>query len=202
MPENSPFFFKINLIAIPENAIAINNTEIRNNSIGQSYKKIVILIVLNLIKNYNIKFPLRWLLFLITLASCDSNFLKVPQSEIESASSWTINDQPPSFPECENLEIDNQLICFRNKIEMEMNSFLEDKVFPLDTIEYVLTLRIDTIGNFRLTNLLPKDKLDKKLVLIIQEAVEKLPNALPAIKTNVGEFVEVKFNLPFKLNHE
>ena len=202
MPENSPFFLKINLIAIPENAIAINNTEIRNNSIGQSYKKIVILIVLNLIKNYNIKFPLRWLLFLITLASCDSNFLKVSQSEIESASSWTINDQPPSFPECENLEIDNQLICFRNKIEMEMNSFLEDKVFPLDTIEYVLTLRIDTIGNFRLTNLLPKDKLDKKLVLIIQEAVEKLPNALPAIKTNVGEFVEVKFNLPFKLNHE
>ena len=199
MPENSPFFFKINLIAIPENAIAINNTEIRNNSIGQSYKKIVILIVLNLIKNYNIKFPLRWLLFLITLASCDSNFLKVSQSEIESASSWTINDQPPSFPECENLDIDNQLICFRNKIEMEMNSFLEDKVFPLDTTEYVLTLRIDTIGNF---SLLPKDKLDKKLVLIIQEAVEKLPNALPAIKTNVGEFVEVKFNLPFKLNHE
>ncbi|PDH54434.1 MAG: hypothetical protein CNC90_01740 [Cryomorphaceae bacterium MED-G11] len=158
--------------------------------------------MLNLIKNYNIKFPLRWLLFLITLASCDSNFLKVSQSEIESASSWTINDQPPSFPECENLDIDNQLICFRNKIEMEMNSFLEDKVFPLDTTEYVLILRIDTIGNFSLTNLLPKDKLDKKLVLIIQEAVEKLPNALPAIKTNVGEFVEVKFNLPFKLNHE
>ena len=202
VPENSPFFLKINLIAIPENAIATNPIEIRNNSIRQSYKKIVILVVLNLIKNYNIKFPLRWLLFLITLASCDSNFLKVSQSEIESASSWTINDQPPSFPECENLDIDNQLICFRNKIEMEMNSFLEDKVFPLDTTEYVLTLRIDTIGNFSLTNLLPKDKLDKKLVLIIQEAVEKLPNALPAIKTNVGEFVEVKFNLPFKLNHE
>ena len=52
------------------------------------------------------------------------------------------------------------------------------------------------------TNLLPKDKLDNKLVLIIQEAVEKLPNAYPAIKTNVGEFVEVKFNLPFKLNYE
>ena len=53
----------------------INNTEIRNISIGQSYKKIVILIVLNLIKNYNIKFFSRWLLFVITLASCDSNFL-------------------------------------------------------------------------------------------------------------------------------
>ena len=202
MPENSPFFFKINLIAIPENAIAINNTEIRNISIGQSYKKIVILIVLNIIKNYNIKFFSRWLLFVITLTSCDSSFLKVSQSEIESSSSWTSNDQPPSFPECENLEIDDQLICFRNKIEIEMNSFLKDKVFPLDTTEYILTLRVDTIGNFTLNNLLPKDKLDKKLVLIIQEAVEKLPNALPAIKTNVGEFVEVKFNLPFKLNYE
>ena len=202
MPENSPFFLKINLIAIPENAIAINNAEIRNNSIGQSYKKIVILIVLNLIKNYNIKFPLRWLLFLITLASCDSNFLKVSQSEIESASAWTINDQPPSFPECENLEIDNQLTCFRNKIEMEMNSFLEDKVFPVDTTEYILILKIDTIGNFSLSDFLPKDRLDEQLVLIIQEAVEKLPNAMPAIKTNVGEFVEVKYNLPFKLNYE
>ena len=202
MPENSPFFFKINLIAIPENAIAINNTEIRNNSIGQSYKKIVILIVLNLIKNYNFKFFSRWLLFVITLTSCDSNFLKVSQSEIESASAWTNNDQPPSFPECENLEIDNQLTCFRNKIEMEMNSFLEDKVFPVDTTEYILILKIDTIGNFSLSDFLPKDRLDKKLVLIIQEAVEKLPNAMPAIKTNVGEFVEVKYNLPFKLNYE
>ena len=142
MPENSPFFLKINLIAIPENAIAINNTEIRNISIGQSYKKIVILIVLNLIKNYNIKFFSRWLLFVITLTSCDSNFLKVSQSEIESASSWTINDQPPSFPECENLEIDDQLICFRNKIEIEMNSFLEDKIFPLDTTEYLSLIHI------------------------------------------------------------
>ena len=85
---------------------------------------------------------------------------------------------------------------------MEMNSFLEDKVFPVDTTEYILILKIDTIGNFSLSDFLPKDRLDKKLVLIIQEAVEKLPNAMPAIKTNVGEFVEVKYNLPFKLNYE
>ena len=202
MPENSPFFLKINLIAIPENAIAINNTEIRNISIGQSYKKIVILVVLNLIKNYNIKFYSKWLLLVITLVSCDSNFLKVPESEIESASSWTINDQPPSFPECENLIIDDQLICFRNKIEIEMNNFLDKKVFPLDTTEYTLTLKIDINGNFSLDKLLPQNKLDQKSVLIIQQAIEQLPKALPAIKTNVGEFVEVKFNLPFKLNYE
>jgi hypothetical protein len=202
VPENSPFFFKINLIAIPENAMPTKQTEIRNISIGQSYKKIVILVVLNLIKNYNIKFYSKWLLLVITLVSCDSNFLKVPESEIESASSWTINDQPPSFPECENLKIDDQLRCFRNKIEMEMNNFLDKKVFPLDTTEYTLTLKIDITGNFSLDKLLPKNKLDQKSILIIQQAIEQLPKALPAIKTNVGEFVEVKFNLPFKLNYE
>ena len=90
--------------------MAIKQTEIRNISIGQSYKKIVILVVLNLIKNYNIKFYSKWLLLVITLVSCDSNFLKVPESEIESASSWTINDQPPSFPECENLIIENKIL--------------------------------------------------------------------------------------------
>ena len=105
VPENSPFFFKINLIAIPENATPINKTEIRNISIGQSYKKIVILVVLNLIKNFSIKFYSKWLLFVITLVSCDSNFLKVPESEIKAASKWSRNDQPPSFPECEDLKI-------------------------------------------------------------------------------------------------
>ena len=61
--------------------------------------------MLNLIKNFNIKFYSKWLLFVITLVSCDSNFLKVPDSEIQAASKWSSKDQPPSFPECENLKI-------------------------------------------------------------------------------------------------
>lgn len=158
--------------------------------------------MLNLIKNFSIKFFFKWLLIVITVASCDSNSLKVPKSEIESASSWTTNDQPPSFPECENLNIDEQLRCFRNKIETEMNSYLNNRVFPIDTTKYMLTLKIDINGNFSLDKLLPNNKLDQQSVLLIHEAVKQLPNAMPAIKTNVGEFVEVKFNLPFKLNYE
>ncbi len=158
--------------------------------------------MLNLIKNFNIKFYSKWLLFVITLISCDSNFLKVPDSEIQSASKWSINDQPPSFPECENLKMEDQLDCFRDKIEIEMSNFLDSKTFPLDSTEYKLTLKIDTIGRFSLDKLLPLNKLDEKYLLIIHEAVEQLPNALPAIKTNIGEFVEVKFSIPFKLNYE
>ena len=200
MPENSPFFLNISLIAIPEKAIAINPTDIRNISIGQSYKKIVILVVLNLIMN--IKFYMLWSFLIITMLSCDSKYVSVPDSEIESASSWSINDQPPSFPECENLKNNQHLDCFRNIIEIEINNFLNNKVFPLDSNEYILTLKIDTIGKFSLDKLNPSNKLDNTSINLIKSAVENIPNALPAIKTNVGEFVEVSFNLPFKLKYE
>ena len=200
VPENSPFFLNISLIAIPEKAIAINPTDIRNISIGQSYKKIVILVVLSLIMN--IKFFLVWSFIVIMIVSCDSINMSVPDSEIESASSWSINDQPPSFPECENLKNNQHLDCFRNIIEIEINNFLSDKVFPLDSNQYMLTLKIDTIGKFSLDKLNPSNELDDTSVNLIKSAVDNIPNALPAIKTNVGEFVEVTFNLPFKLNYE
>ncbi len=200
VPENSPFFLNISLIAIPEKAIAINPTDIRNISIGQSYKKIVILVVLSLIMN--IKFFLVWSFIVIMIVSCDSINMSVPDSEIESASSWSINDQPPSFPECENLKNNQHLDCFRNIIEIEINNFLSDKVFPLDSNQYMLTLKIDTIGKFSLDKLNPSNELDNTSVNLIKSAVDNIPNALPAIKTNVGEFVEVTFNLPFKLNYE
>ena len=200
VPENSPFFLNISLIAIPEKAIAINPTDIRNISIGQSYKKIVILVVLNLIMN--IKFFLVWSFLLIMIVSCDSINMSVPDSEIESASSWSINDQPPSFPECENLKNNQHLDCFRNIIEIEINNFLNDKIFPLDSNQYILTLKIDTIGKFSLDKLNPSNELDNTSVNLIKSAVDNIPNALPAIKTNVGEFVEVTFNLPFKLKYE
>ena len=200
VPENSPFFLNISLIAIPEKAIAINPTDIRNISIGQSYKKIVILVVLSLIMN--IKFFLVWSLIVIMIVSCDSINMSVPDSEIESASSWSMNDQPPSFPECENLKNNQHLDCFRNIIEIEINNFLNDKVFPLDSNQYILTLKIDTIGKFSLDKLNPSNELDNTSVNLIKSAVDNIPNALPAIKTNVGEFVEVTFNLPFKLNYE
>ena len=200
VPENSPFFLNISLIAIPEKAIAINPTDIRNISIGQSYKKIVILVVLSLIMN--IKFFLVWSLIVIMIVSCDSINMSVPDSEIESASSWSMNDQPPSFPECENLKNNQHLDCFRNIIEIEINNFLNDKVFPLDSNQYILTLKIDTIGKFSLDKLNPSNELDNTSVNLIKSAVDNIPNALPAIKTNVGEFVEVTFNLPFKLKYE
>ena len=65
-----------------------------------------------------------------------------------------------------------------------------------------MTLKVDTIGKFSLDDLSALGKLNSTSKDIIKNAVENIPNALPAIKTNVGEFVEVTFNLPFKFNYE
>ena len=150
----------------------------------------------------NIKFHLVWLLVIFATVSCDTNNVRVSDSEIQSASAWSINDQPPTFPQCENLKNKEHLDCFKNIIEVEINNFLNDKVFPADTSEFILTLKIDTIGKFSLDNLSALGKLNSTSKDMIKNAVENIPNALPAIKTNVGEFVEVTFNLPFKFNYE
>ena len=143
----------------------------------------------------NIKFYLVWLLLILATVSCDTNNVRVSDSEIQSASAWSINDQPPTFPQCENLKNNEHLDCFKNIIEVEINSFLNDKVFPVDTSEFILTLKIDTIGKFSLNDLSALGKLNSTSKNMIKNAVENIPNALPAIKTNVGEFVEVTFTL-------
>ena len=156
--------------------------------------------MLNLIKN-NIKFSNKWLIILIINYSCTNN-LKVSESEILSASSWSKNDQLPTFEECVDLNADKGLLCFRNIIETEMNEFMSDKTFPLDTTQYRLTIKIDSEGNFILDKLSPDNKLDVESLTILKDAVSGIKKALPAVKTNVGEYVEVKFNLPFRFNYE
>ena len=62
--------------------------------------------------------------------------------------------------------------------------------------------RIDLEGNFILDKLSPDNKLDVESLTILKDAVSGIKKALPAVKTNVGEYVEVQFNLPFRFNYE
>ena len=108
----------------------------------------------------NIKFYLVWLLIIFATVSCDTNNIRVSDSEIESASAWSIKDKPPTFTQCENLKNNEHLDCFKNIIEVEINSFLNDKVFPADTSEFILTLKVDTVGRFSLDDLSALGKLN------------------------------------------
>lgn len=158
--------------------------------------------MINEIKVYNTSFFTIVLFLILSILSCDSNNIKIPESEIISASNWSENDQFPTFSECENLIIEEQVNCFTNTIENDMNNYLNDKIFPVDNTEYILTIIIDSEGNFNLLQVTPNENLDEDLISILKQSVKNVRKALPAIKTNVGEFVEVKFDLPFKLNYE
>jgi len=157
--------------------------------------------VLRLIKVYKSYFSTILFLIFFT-ASCNTNNIKVSESDIISASNWSENDQFPTFSECEDLVLDEQINCFTNTIEYDMNNYLIDKIFPIDNTEYILTIIIDSEGNFNLLQVTPNENLDEDLISILEQAVENIRQALPAIKTNVGEFVEVKFDIPFKLNYD
>ena len=62
-----------------------------------------------------------------------------------------------------------------------------------------LTLKVDKNGAFSLVEAeIPNNVLDALPYLesTIEDAVAKLPNALPATKTNVGVYVDIQYKLP------
>ena len=54
---------------------------------------------------------------MLLLSSCSFFDYSVPEKEITQSSSWGPNDQPPSYPECESLDSNEQKKCFIESIE-------------------------------------------------------------------------------------
>ena len=139
------------------------------------------------------------LFILLLLASCNYFDYSVPDKEIIKSSSWSSNDQPPSYPECESLELTEQNKCFIESIEKKLTTYFNDRKINLEISEYVVKVSIDTLGNFSVVNITSEDSPSNETKKYINEAFKSLPKALPAVKTNVGEYVDVVFDLPIKL---
>ena len=125
--------------------------------------------------------------------------------EIKKASSWSSNDQPPTFPECETLNKKEQLDCLHEvlsniiKDQIAMSSPVSS--FPL-VEEVKLILKIDQEGVFSLVEAQissPVKKAIPELKSILDEVIGSLPKALPAAKTNVGVYVESQLSLPIQI---
>ena len=125
--------------------------------------------------------------------------------EIKKASSWSSNDQPPTFPECETLNKKEQLDCLQEVLsniitdQIAMSSPVSN--FPLDE-EVKLILKIDQEGVFSLIEAQissPVKKAIPELESILDEVIGRLPKALPAAKTNVGVYVESQLSLPIQI---
>ena len=152
-------------------------------------KKIIILVL----------FPF----FVIQLSSCDLfESTTVSSKEIKKASSWSKKDQPPSYPECESLDKEEQLECFQNIVSDRLMTTILDASFVASTPfeeSIDLTIKVDKNGAFSLVEAeIPNSVLDALPYLesTLNDAVLNLPDALPATKTNVGVYVDTQFKLP------
>ncbi len=166
---------------------------------NKAIEKIVILIVFKKYIRLNI-FIVKYLFVLLLLSSCSFFDYSVPEKEIIQSSSWGYDDQPPSYPECESLDLNEQKKCFIESIEKKLTTYFNDRDINLETTEYLLKVNIDTLGSFSIVNISSQESLSNEIKEQFNEAFKSLPKALPAVKTNVGEYVDVVFDLPIKLS--
>ena len=130
---------------------------------------------------------------------------KVSLAEIKKSSSWNSSDQPPSYEQCEGMNVDDQKVCFESQLNNVFTSYFENNPLssnqPLEE-EIILTLKIDKEGVFFLEESNASAFLLENVEGLeneISNAIAMIPPALPAIKTNVGEQVATKLQLPIMI---
>ena len=131
---------------------------------------------------------------------------KVSYEEIKLASTWSEKDQPPSFEQCDVLlDLYDQKKCFEeNLLNMIYSGLVSLKVQSSEPFysEIIVVIKIDENGLFSIDRFDDSDEVFNKVTNLekqITKIVKNLPKALPAIKTNVGSYVNVKFTLPIKI---
>ncbi len=153
-----------------------------------------------------IKFHLLLALSLIHLTSCELfESTTVSSAEIKKASSWSSKDQGPSYPECESLSKKEQLECFESLISEGLMAFISNEnlvaTTPIDAM-ITLKLKVDKEGKISLLEADISNSVMNALPYLestLENAVNNLPTALPATKTNVGVYVDAQFSLPVQI---
>ncbi|MFQ3341149.1 MAG: hypothetical protein ACI9TK_000807 [Flavobacteriaceae bacterium] len=147
--------------------------------------------------------------FLFSFSSCHFfESTKIPAKEIKTASNWSEKDQAPSFSSCEGQEAEDEASCFEETISFTILNYInENPWIASETIdeEVIMNLLINKEGLITLESV---DASNDVLAAIpdmensLIEAVNLLPQAQPAVKTNVGTLVASSFQLPLKIYAE
>lgn len=139
----------------------------------------------------------------LSLTSCHLfESTKISAKEILTASEWSSNDIGPSFDSCEPLEGEELTNCFKNIISTTLKDYLNSSIPEVNQSiqeEILLVLKIDQEGNINFGEIdLPESLIDAipDIKNILSDAIYQLPQAKPAIKSNVGAFVVTEFQLP------
>lgn len=134
---------------------------------------------------------------------------KVPSKEIKSASSWSEKDQGPNFSECDDFENDQEKKdCFESIISNSILDYLDQNLLESSesiSEEINIVLKIDKEGYFSLEEFNGSNKIDEVIPTLkeqLETAVSYIPQAQPAVKTNVGTFVSTRLSLPIMITAE
>ena len=132
---------------------------------------------------------------------------KVTPQEIKSASTWSEKDQEPSFSDCDGFDqaIDKKN-CFESMISNSIMDYISEN--PWESSQYideeiVLNLHIDKEGYFSLQDIERSKEISDAIPNMdesLEIAVSQIPQAQPAIKTNVGVFVATTLQLPIMIS--
>ena len=131
---------------------------------------------------------------------------KVSSKEIKTASTWSEKDQSPTFSECDSIEdAEGKKICFESTISNSILDFIDQN--PLESSESIseeisVVIIIDKEGYFSLDEIERSRKMDSAIPNLEEQllsAINMIPKAEPAIKTNVGTFVSTKIVLPIMI---
>ena len=131
---------------------------------------------------------------------------KVSSKEIKAASTWSEKDQVPTFSECESIEsTDDKKVCFESIISNSILDYIDQN--PLQSSETIseeinAILIIDKEGYFSLDQIERSRKMDNAIPNLEEQllsAINMIPQAEPALKTNVGTFVSTKMILPIMI---
>jgi len=148
----------------------------------------------------------RIIIILLAFTSCEffkSN--KISQKDIKTASSWTSNDERPSFSECEDLNKNENIDCFNLVVTEAILTYMKQNMVDLniDIDEQIkLFIKIDKEGYFSLGSIDASDFLKDNIQdfeILIENAIYNIPQALPALKVNVEEYVNIKLTLPIRI---
>jgi len=137
------------------------------------------------------------------MLGCNNNYNQKQIVVPSSITVWNKNDEFPSIISCEQIESESERnICFQQKLtksifdnidfsQIEVNNSLNDTLR--------ISILIDKDGKISLYDSQVNLKVKKEIPLIdsiLYNAINNLPQVLPAIKTNIGVEVNSRFELP------
>ncbi|MDA9572304.1 hypothetical protein N9R44_02950, partial [Flavobacteriaceae bacterium] len=106
---------------------------------------------------------------------------------------------------CDTLEVDEMKNCFREIVSTTIEEYLSSIIFEANNSvqeELLVLIQVDQEGYFSLVEVDFSSALVEaipNIENILSDAINQLPQAKPAVKSNVGSFVVSQFQLPIRI---